>query len=282
MRKLLYLGFCLVLVSGFGCAITNYGTITDNNQSNTASGVINTNGKAHINETSQIATIWPDGTDELINFVDQAGDGTAVLTTYNNFSTGSEPTFHDDLYCNPDWNGCSSFTAPDDNDSNLFDGTSNANCSGARSLSLLLSTGRYYGECGRQAAKFDTADKLQALSTALQAERFGRKGLLWHLNSANTSVVARNLETGQSFNIPMFGAQIDHFFSENGNVAFSWLDHAMISQATLNFAGMLDQELNSEGMEVTISVNGIESTFTFAAGANPLVSRGFKSTARRF
>jgi hypothetical protein len=152
MKKLSYLAFCLVLVAGFGCAITNYGTITDNNQAQAGpqgvQPVINTAGKAHIMETSQIATIWSDGTDEFINFVDQKADGTATLTTYNNFSTGSEPIFHDDLYCNTAWNGCSIFTAPDDNDSNIFDGTTNLNCSGARSLSILLSTGRYYGECG--------------------------------------------------------------------------------------------------------------------------------------
>jgi hypothetical protein len=282
MKKLLYLGFCMVLAAGFGCAITDYGTITDNNQTKGGgSGPTNTNGKAHINETSQIATIWPDGTDELINFVDQAGDGTGSLTTYNNFSTGGDPTFHDDLYCNPDWNGCSVFTAPDDNDGNLFDGTSNANCSGARSLSILLSTGRYYGECGR-AAKFDVEDKVAALSSALKAERFGRAGLIWNLNSANTTITARNLETGLSYHIPLFGVNVQHFFSESGNVSFSWLDDAMIGPMTLNLAGMLESELFSEGVEVSVSVNGIDTTFTMAGGANDLVRRNLLLNSRRF
>jgi hypothetical protein len=291
MRKLLYLGFCLVLLAGFGCAITDYGIITDNNQSNAAGSgdasagtqkATNTNGKAHIKETSQIATIWPDGTDELINFVDQKSDATATLTTYNNFSTGSEPTFHDDLYCNPDWNGCSVFTADDNNGPVLFDGSSNPNCSGARSLSLLLSTGRYYGECGRNAAKWSMDDKIQALSSGIEAEAFGRRGLLWNVRSGDANITARNLETGMSFVVPTFGSEFDHFFSESGNVSFTWLDHAMIGQAVLNFAGMLEQELSSDGMEITVSINGVDSTFTLAAGAHDMVRRNFKATSRRF
>jgi hypothetical protein len=302
MKNLAYLGFMLLLVAGFGCAVTDYGVILDNNQvghddqtpsspicePNCVRGIFgcicpeDTNGPAHIKETSQIATIWPDGTDELINFVDQRVNGTATLTTYNNFSTGSEPTFHDDLYCNPDWNGCSIFTAQDDNDGNLFDGKLNANCSGARSLSLLLSTGRYYGECGNQAAKFSMNDKLTALSTAIQAERFGRSGMLWSLDSANTTITARNLATGQSFLVPTFGISMDHFMSESGNVAFSWLDHAMLGPALLNFSGMLAGELGSEGIEVTVTVNGIDATFTFAGGANDMVRRHFKLNSQRF
>jgi hypothetical protein len=302
MKPSVYGIFLLVLLAGFGCAITDYGVINDNDQGNQAlpepsapncepncvRGIFgcicptSTNGPAHIKETSQIATIWPDGTDELINFVDQKVDGTATLTTYNNFSTGGEPTFHDDLYCNPSWVGCSIFTASDDNDSQLFDGTSNANCSGARSLSILLSTGRYYGECGNQEAKFSVADKVTALSSAIGAERFGRSGLLWNLSSSNTSIVARNLDTGQSYMVPTFGVSLDHFMSEHGNVAFTWLNDALLGPALLNFGGLLDKELRSEAVEVTVTVNGIEAGFMLAGGDNDLVRRNFLLNSRRF
>ena len=132
MKKVLYLGFCLVLAMGVGCAITNYSLITDNDQvsNGQGSGVVNTNGKAKMT-SQQVATIWPDGSDELFSFIDQKADGTAVITTYNNFSTGGDPTFHSDLYCNTAWNGCAIWTAPDDNVGDIFDGTFNANCAGA-------------------------------------------------------------------------------------------------------------------------------------------------------
>ena len=109
-----------------------------------------------------------------------------------------------------------------------------------------------------------------------------RFGLIWNLNSANTSITARNLETGVSYYIPTFGVNLQHFFSESGNVSFSWLDHAMMGPMLLNLAGMMESELFSEGMEVSVSINGIDSTFSFAAGANDLVRRNLLLNSRRF
>ena len=154
MRKLFYLGFCAVLISGVGCAITNYALITDNDQGNGTSGdgTVNTNGKAKLLTGFQVATIWPDGTDELFSMVDQKANGDRTLTTYNNYNPGGAgTTFLDDTYCTPDWNGCSIWTAddPESGDASPFDGAFNTNCNGARSLQSLLSSARYYGECGR-------------------------------------------------------------------------------------------------------------------------------------
>lgn len=273
MKKLFYLGFCLVLMAGFGCAITDYGVITDNNQVQNSGGVqptINTKGKAHIQETSQIATLWPDGSDETINFVDQKADGTGTLTTYNNFSSGGDPTFHDDLYCNTAWTGCSMFTAPDDNSglANAFDGTFNTNCQGARSLSILLSTGRYYGECGSQAAKLGVLEKMALLDTAVVSEQFGRNGLLWRLDSSNTSISIKNVNTGISTNIPFYGVSVDHFLSNSGNVAFTFADHPMLGAALRGLAQKLESELNGDAMIVTVQHNGVELSFTMAGGAH--------------
>ena len=283
MRKALYSAFCFLLAAGFGCHISNYGIITDNNQSNgSGGGIVNTTGKALIKESSQVVSIWPDGTDETINFVDQMSDGTATLTTYNNFSTGSEPTFHDDLYCNPDWEGCSARTSPYNNVANLFDQRFNFNCSGARSICITLSTGRYYGECGRNNARLTIDEKIAALGSAIPSQRFGRLGLLWRLNGRNTSITARNLETGQSYFVPLFGAEIEQFMSERGNVAFTRLDHPMLGSALLGFAGMLEDELASEGIEVTVQVNGISASFVIAGGKDAEIARAFKVNSRRF
>ena len=61
MKKALYLGFCLVLAMGVGCAITDYELIVDNDQvsNGQGTGVVNTNGKALI-MSGGIATIWSD------------------------------------------------------------------------------------------------------------------------------------------------------------------------------------------------------------------------------
>ena len=84
MKKLLYLGFCAVLVAGVGCAISDYQIITDNDQAHdggqVTDGTVNTNGKAHI-RSFQIALIFGSFTEEAINFVDQKNNGDRTLTT---------------------------------------------------------------------------------------------------------------------------------------------------------------------------------------------------------
>jgi len=203
MRKVFYLGFCLVLVMGVGCAITDYQLITDNDQIIThqyANATVNTNGKAHI-RSFQIALIFGDGADEIINFVDQKTNGDRTMTTYNNFSTfgGPGPTFHDDLYCNPDWQGCAIWTAHDPPGGfdraglgyGAFDGRMNANCNGARSIIYLVATTRasrgYYndGECGR--AQHGLAEYTQLLNMGELGEYAGRPGLWYFLDSSNTN-----------------------------------------------------------------------------------------------
>jgi len=279
-------GIVLALAGVAGCAISDYGVITDNDQSRANGGdrgaVINTAGKAHIIEKSQTVTIWPDGSDEWISFVDQKADGTAMLTTYNNFSTGSEPIFHDDLYCNAAWTGCSIWTNPDDNDENLFDGSYNVNCSGARSTSTLLSTGRYYGECGRQRARLSVEQKLSLLDGSVEAAAFGRKGLLWTLDRSNTQVRVRNEETGVTVGVPLRGVCIDLFAGGPRRPAMVWLDHSMLGPVFRDYAERLDDELLAESLEVTITYNGVPLTFTIAGGAHPVVnSRVWRERANR-
>ncbi len=275
MRYLLFTALSLLVIAGLGC-ITDYGIITDNDQSvagrRNNDAPINTVGKAHIRYGFQAVTIWPDGTDELLSFVDQAADGTATLTTYNNFSTGTEPAFHADLYCNASWSGCSIFTAPDDNDGNLFDGRFNPNCSGARSLSILVSTGRYYGECGSQEAKLRIDEKIALLDSAVSAKAFGRDGLLWSLNSSNTSIRVRNLSTGLTVGLPLYGAGIEFFATRLKDPAVLWLDHPMLGVTFREYANLLDDELHAEALELTIEHNGIPIRFTVSGGDHPDVN----------
>lgn len=266
MKKLFYLGFCLVLVMAFGCAITDYGTITDNDQTQNGqgNGTINTNGKAHILESSQVATIWSDGSDELFSFIDQKGDGTATLTTYNNFSSGSDPTFHDDFYCNPDWQGCSIFTAQDDNDGNLFDGVGNTNCFGWRSISVLLSSGRYYGECGRQ--RLSLEDKLNFAALGELRQKYGHMGLLYNLNSSNTSLFLDNGQ-GSVAQLPLRG-NAEFWMSGERNVASLDLTNPLMGQFGRAYANWLAD--NGTGQTTaTLCVSGVCADFVIAGNTGP-------------
>jgi hypothetical protein len=187
MKKLLL--FAVALTTGFGCAITNYSLITDND---IGGGAVNTQGKAYIRQSSQVATTYPDGSDNLMWFVDQNAAGDRVLTTYNFFTTNGF-IFKDDIYCSPDKSGCAVLTAqdPETGDADIFDYTFNANCSGIRSLSLLLSTSRYYGECGR--AGGDRMQKALSFVGQMTPETInGKTWLKGVLNSTNTTYILNN------------------------------------------------------------------------------------------
>lgn len=257
MRKLFYLGFCLVLAMGVGCAITDYSLITDNDQvaNGQGSGVVNTNGKAHIIESSQIATIWPDGTDEYFSMVDQKANGDRTITTYNNYSTGGAPTFHDDLYCNPDWSGCAIWSAPDPEtgDADIFDGSSNLNCAGARSLSLLLATSRYYGECGR--AKMSLSDRLALANMGRLGTQMGREGLLFDLNRNNLSITLNN-NAGFASNLAITG-DATLFLSANGRrLGTLNATNPLLANVGRGFADFL-RTYGTNRTTVTVTYNGI-------------------------
>lgn len=200
MKKFFLFAFVAAVALGLGCAITNYSLITDNDQG----GVVNTNGKAYIRQSSQVATTWPDSNDNLIWFVDQAANGDRNLTTYNFNTSLSASPFKDDLYCSPDWNGCAIVTAPDPEtgDVDMFDYRGNANCSGYRSLSLLVSTSRYYGECGRTATTDRTTKMLNLANNMTPIQINGQTWLHSSLSALNTSIVLNN-NNGSAFALPM-------------------------------------------------------------------------------
>lgn len=195
MRKLFYIGFCLTLVMGVGCAITDYALITDNDQTNNSSGasttgsvVVNTNGKAHIMETSQWAFSFGGGTlEEWIAFVDQDNSGDRVITSYGNDNARGGPSFHDDDYCNPDWNGCAAWTAqdPEVGDADSFDGTQNVNCTLSGSFSVLVGSARL-GECGRVGFQGpSTLDMANIVTSLQQAQYLGDDVLVMNITPNN-------------------------------------------------------------------------------------------------
>ncbi len=194
MRKLVYLAFCAVLAIGAGCAITDYALITDNEQvpNGRGQGVVNTNGKAHIIESIQAAFIFGDGsTEEWLTFVDQDASGDRTLTSYGNSSPPAGPIFHDDLYCNPDWNGCAAWTAPDPEvgDTSPFDGTQNVHCTLSGTPGLLWNGKRFPGECGRAVSFTDLPGEIELLNMGQYGQAFGMSGLFYRMDQNNTTVL---------------------------------------------------------------------------------------------
>lgn len=265
MKKALYLGFCLVLAMGVGCAITNYELITDNDQvaNGQGSGVINTKGKANI-IAGQVAFGYADGTDELFSMVDQKSNGDRTLTTYNNFSTGSDPIFHDNLYCNTAWSGCSMITAsdPEIGDADPFDYSFNVNCSGIRSLSYVLSTTRYYGECGR--AKIGLTDRANLIFQGRMGTFNGREVLLYDLNRSNTSLTLNN-NSGVATNLPITGTMT--VAADMGKRQYMVdVTDPLVARTITRFADF-HRTYGTNHTTMTLSYNGISIPFEIGTSA---------------
>jgi len=268
MKKLFYLGFALVLAMGVGCALTNYELIVDNDQVKQGyMGPVNTNGKAHVRESSQIATIWPDGTDETLWFVDQKANGDRTLTTYNNYSPNG-PTFHDDLYCNPDWQGCALVTAPDPEigDVDIYDYTYNRNCLGIRSLSYLLGTTRYYGECGRA---------IQDLGALIMMGEPRNGGLFYLLTPANTNILLTSKVDGTTTAMTL-NADIPVFVKGMGD------RHATVDMTNPVMGQMKDKlathaDVHGANNQITLQFNGLSKTLNVK-----LLAENLHQSAKKF
>lgn len=252
MRKLFYLGFCLVLAMGVGCAITDYELMSDSYSGE----IINTNGKADIIPSSQVATIWPDGADNLFSMVDQKADGDRTITTYNFFTTDGT-YFFDTTYCSPDWTGCAIWTAPDPEvgDVDSFDGAWNQNCAGSRSLGYLVATTRYYGECGR--ASMSVQERMQLFDAGTLLDDFT---LAYNLNAGNTSLFFDN-NSGVKSLIPFLG-NIGVELNIRGNREMTIrVDNPLFSN-TMNAAADWVDTYGTGMTTVTLSFNGIEKNFS--------------------
>lgn len=264
MKKLFYLGFCVALVAGFGCAVTDYPLITDNNQTRNdmPAGVgytVNTNGKAHIIEGiyAGIALITPDGYHQVLWFVDQKANGDQTLFTYDNFSTGY-PIFHSDLYCNPDWTGCALLTAdnPVVND-NPLDYKYDIHCKGANTLYYITIMYTRYGECGR--AKANLADRIATLNMGRLGRSMGVDGLFYDLNNHNTTITLNN-NAGFVTSLPVT-ADATVFQGQGRN----WVDmsNPLVASMGRAYADFLANHATSK-TTVTLTYNGIAMNWDLA------------------
>jgi hypothetical protein len=247
--------FAISLLMGFGCALTNYELITDSD-----GRIVNTKGNAYIKQFFQTATVYPDGNDNLIWYVDQKPNGDRKLSTVNYFTTGTQNPVRDDLYCSPDWAGCKVATAndPEVGDLDDYDYTVNPHCSGYRSLSLLISTTRYYGECGR-ARNTDRAGKMIGLAGSLTPVQIdGKTWLRGNLSALNSTMVLNN-RNGSVVTLPITS---DIGFTASLATRRMILDltnpnNRALAQNAIDWS----QSHPGPGIEATVNVNGIDFVF---------------------
>ncbi|MDQ7087119.1 MAG: hypothetical protein Q9Q13_04330 [Acidobacteriota bacterium] len=272
MRKTMYLVLAVGLLESLGCAITNYPVILDSRGPWADSVLDDQYDLAYIIPSSQVATIYSDGSDELYTRVAQDWKGDQWLYTYNNFDATGEVLFLDQTYCDPNrQTDCAIWTAwnadlpdayphgsahdpaggPGNNvTDDPFDGTLNEDCSGARSLSLLLSMTSRVGECGSGL----WADKQNAAFEFSLLETSTFRGRQVYELPIDSSIAAFTL-TGQDGSVgqaPIFG-RFTGYVDQDLRLAFpvtpnmkyqlralqSWIDaHGSYVQVDVNYGSL--------------------------------------------
>lgn len=229
MKKLFYLAFCLTAALSLGCVTIVYPTITDNDGSGVS--VVNTNGKAHIIESSQTSSSVGGKRFEHVAFVDQAAGGSQKLTDYDLELAAGSSNFHSDTYCNPDWTGCAwftnNYTPPGDCTFYGAGSKLNLNCLQFSVLGVCFSSRP--GECGRAVR---TVKNLRG--------------------SEISSLIGMGVENGTNLTFN-FNANTAHITLQNPQGSVSTMKLAGNTEATLNLnKGLLKVDMSSPTYAVNV------------------------------
>ncbi len=273
MRKLIYTALAATVALSMGCAITNYPTIYDTRGAVENEVLDSYYDKAYLIPSSQIATTYTDGSDELFTLATQTWQGDRRLFTYNNFDPSSTVMFLSQTYCDPNrTDDCAIATAWDPdlpdayphgaagglNDTDdPFDYVYDSSCSGARSLSLLLSVETRIGECGSGI----WADKQAAGFEFSLLEKADFRGLsVYHLpiDSSVMSVTLEDVE-GNLTQAPIYG-QFNGYITDELNLIVPVGPNARYQQRWLanyvaNFGTAINVNVTYGSMNTTFRVN---------------------------
>ena len=212
MKKLLLIA--LLAVVSLGCAITDYPVIFDTRGADANGVMTGQYDLAYIIPSMQVASIWPDGTDELFTTVAQDWAGDQRLKTYNNFDPSGLVNFLAQTYCDPNYVGCvvAESWNPDTADDDVFDYTWDTSCLGARSLSLLVSYTSRIGECGSGI----WADEQGAMYEFSQLEKVNFRGKSWYHVPLDSTVAAFSVNGSD---MPIYG-RFNMYMNDKFQVAF--------------------------------------------------------------
>ncbi len=200
MKKLLFSVLLLTFVAA-GCAVTDYPVITDDRGD--YSGVVRTGHKAYIEPTSQVATIWSDGSDELFTMVYQNQYGDQKLYTFNNYDPTGSVMFLDQTYCDWRYDGCEITRAWNPVNSvmdNIFDYELFPDCSGARSLSVFTAESSRVGECGDAMFWAHKQDFFAEFANLATTPWRGGTAYVIPIDSSNTTITLNGVT------VPLFGS----------------------------------------------------------------------------
>ncbi len=218
MRKLIYAALISAVLLSLGCAVTDYPVIFDTAGPWADTVLDGQYDQAYIIPSSQVATEYADGSDELFSTVAQDNMGDQWLYTYNNFDSSAEISFLDQTYCDPTrQEGCAIVTAwnpdlpenyPHGDQTNQvddpFDYALNEDCLGARSLSLFVGMNARIGECG-SGIMADPQAAAYEFSLLEQVNFRGKQVYKLPFDNSVASFTLTAQETGAVKDMPVYG-----------------------------------------------------------------------------
>jgi hypothetical protein len=255
--KRLFLAVLVSALAATGCAITDYPVINDDRGG--YSGIIRTGHKAYIQPTSQIATLWDDGSDELFSMVYQNQYGDQQIYTFNNFDQTASVLFLDQTYCDWRYDGCEIVRAWNPNNANIdnvFDYEFFPECSGARSLSLLVSNTSRVGECGDALFLADKQDLMAEFANFATTSWRGGTAYVVPMHDGNMTVSLNGTQ------MPLFG-QYTGFVTENLNFVLPMTPNARHNLSWL--ASWIAQNGNQAVANISYGSVGASVDVSFAA-----------------
>lgn len=265
MRKLIYGVLALALVAT-GCAITDYPIISDDRAD--FSGTIRTGHKAYIIPSGQVGTIWDDGTDELFTLVYQNAYGDQKLYTFNNFDPTGAVIWMDQTYCDWRYEGCEITRAWNPHNAvidDTFDYELFPDCSGYRSLSLLVSYVSRLGECGDKIFAADKQDMAAEFANLATTTWRGGTAYVVPMTADNTSITLNNTS------LPIYG-QLTSFVTEKLRLVVPMTPNTRYELSWLGaFAA------NNKVANLTFQYNSLEASFRIG-----LVPEGFNYNVNRY
>lgn len=263
MKKLLFSVVLLSILAASGCALVDYPVITDDRGS--FSGIVRTGHKAYVIPTGQVATSWPDGSDELFTLVSQNAYGDQKLYTFNNYDPTNSVQLMDQTYCDWRYDGCEITRAWNPANAavdNPYDYEFFPDCSGARSLSLLVGQAERVGECGDSLFRPHAQEIAAEFSNLATTTWRGSTAYVLPINAGNT-LITLSAGNGTS-TVPVYG-QFNGFVTEqlalilpmtpNARHELRWLS-AFAGQNKLATASITYGSLNMQ-VNVALATDGI-------------------------
>jgi hypothetical protein len=269
MKKLLFSVLLLAILAA-GCAVTDYPVITDSRGSYT--GIIRTGHKAYVKESGQVATTWPDGSDDLFTLVYQNQYGDQKLYTFNNYDPSGSVMFLDKTYCDwrysqdeivRAWNPANSYI------DNPFDYEFFPDASGARSLSLLVGMSSRLGECGDAIFQHSKQDLMGEFANLATTSYRGGTAYVLPINANNSTFTLTTAAAGTQ-TIPVMG-NMTGFITNDLNLILpmtpnmrhelSWVSNWVSQHGVQATVGITYGSLNTN-VGVRFAPNGINYNLT--------------------